>query len=69
MELRVKGALPRMQALKQVVDEHDVNALAAICAICKTQFAKVMPYYGFPMDMIMSVHQLVGNAVQLGSND
>jgi Fe-S oxidoreductase len=69
MEVRVKGALPRMQALKQVVDEHQVNTMAAICAICKTQFAKVMPYYGFPMDTIVSVHQLVSNAIQLDSND
>lgn len=69
MAVRVKGALPRMQALKQVVDDHQVNTLAAICAICKSQFAKVLPYYGFPMDMIVSVHQLVSNAIQLESND
>lgn len=69
MEVRVKGALPRMQALKYVVDEHKVDTLAAICAICKTQFAKVLPYYDFPMHMIISVHQLVGDAVILGSND
>jgi Fe-S oxidoreductase len=66
MELRVKGALPRMQALKQVVDEYGVTHIAAICAICKTQFAKVLPYYDFPMDMIVSVHGLVSNAIRLG---
>ncbi len=66
MELRVKGAQPRMNALQHVVDEYDVNYLAAICAICKSQFAKVMPYYDFPMDMIGSVHGLVSNAIQLG---
>lgn len=65
MPLRVKGALPRMEALKQVVDEHQVTHLAAICAICKTQFAKVLPYYGFSMDQIVSVHQLVSNAIIL----
>ena len=69
MELRVKGALPRMEALKDVVDNHGVTHLAAICAICKSQFSKVMPYYGFPMDMIVSVHQLVGDAIQLGTKD
>jgi Fe-S oxidoreductase len=67
MELRVKGALPRMEALKQVVEEHGVTHMAAICAICKSQFTKVLPYYGFTMDSIVSVHQLVSNAIVLGS--
>ncbi len=69
MELRVKGALPRMEALQQLVDQHDINYLAAICAICKSQFSKVLPYYDFPMDMIGSLHQLVSNAIQLGTKD
>jgi Fe-S oxidoreductase len=67
LELRVKGALPRMQALKRVVDEHGVTHMAAICAICKSQFSKVMPYYGFEMDMIISLHQLVGDALDWGA--
>ncbi len=67
IELRVKGAQPRMLALKQVVDEYDVNYMIAICAICKSQFAKVLPYYDFPMDMIGSLHGLVSNAIQLGA--
>ena len=66
MEIRVKGAMPRMEALKRVVDEHGVTHMAAICAICKSQFTKVMPYYKFSMDMIVSVHQLVGEAIILG---
>ncbi len=65
MELRVKGAQPRMQALKQVVDEYQVNHVAAICAICKSQFTKVLPYYKFQMDMIGSVHGLVSKAIVL----
>lgn len=67
IELRVKGAQPRMQALKQVIDEHGVNYLAAICAICKTQFSKVLPYYNFERDMIGSVHGLVSKAIRLGA--
>jgi hypothetical protein len=39
--------------------------MAAICAICKAQFTKVLPYYGFEMDQVMSVHQLVSNAIIL----
>ena len=66
IDLRVKGALPRMEALKQVVDEHGVNFMATICAICKAQFTKVMPYYQFDMSMVGGVHQLVGDAIRLG---
>jgi Fe-S oxidoreductase len=69
LELRVKGALPRMEALKAVVDEHGVNFMATICAICKAQFSKVLPYYKFDMGMIGGVHQLVGDAIRLGRND
>jgi Fe-S oxidoreductase len=66
VELRVKGALPRMEALQQVVEHHGVTHLAAICAICKSQFSKILPYYGFEMDQVVSIHQLVSNAIQLG---
>jgi len=63
MEVRVKGALPRMEALKAVEEEHGVTNIAAICAICKSQFTKTLPYYGFEMDAIVSVHQLVSSAI------
>ncbi len=63
IEIRTKGALPRMQALKEVNDQHQITHMAAICAICKSQFAKVLPMYGFQMDQIVSVHQLVGDAL------
>ena len=65
IELRVKGALPRMEALKNVVDDYGVTHMAAICAICKSQFSKVFPYYDFEMDQIVSLHQLVSNAIVL----
>jgi Fe-S oxidoreductase len=69
MEVRVKGALPRMEALQEVTDKYGVTNLAAICAICKSQFTKVLPYYGFQMDMIMSVHQLVSEAIVLTGSE
>jgi len=65
MELRVKGGSPRMQALNEVTKDHGVTHMAAICAICKSQFSKIMPKYGFDMDAIVSVHQLVSNAIIL----
>lgn len=66
MDLRVKGALPRMETLQEVVDSHGVNFMATICAICKAQFSKVLPYYGFKMGMVGGVHQLVSTAIRLG---
>ena len=65
MEVRVKGAKPRMTAFKNVMEEKGVTHLAAICAICKSQFTKVFPYYGMDMFQIVSVHQLVSNAIVL----
>ncbi len=69
MELRIKGAQPRMESLKNVVADHGVTHMAAICAICKSQFTKVLPYYGMTMDQIVSVHQLVSNAIILEKQD
>jgi len=65
MELRVKGAKPRVEALNNLMRERGVTHMAAICAICKSQFTKVLPYYGLDMDQIVSVHQLVSNAIVL----
>ncbi|MBS82577.1 MAG: reductase [Gammaproteobacteria bacterium] len=69
IELRVKGALPRMEALKQVVEERGVTHMAAICAICKSQFSKVFQYYGLELDQIVSLHQLVGNALIMNKKE
>ena len=52
---------------KQVVDKHGVNFMATICAICKAQFTKVLPYYGFNMRLVGGVHQLVSSAIRLGN--
>ena len=65
IEVRVKGAMPRMTALKNVVEDNGVTHMVAICAICKSQFSKVLPVYGMGMDMIVSLHQLVSNALVL----
>jgi hypothetical protein len=47
------------------MQEKGVTHMAAICAICKSQFTKVLPYYGMEMDQIVSLHQLVSNAIVL----
>ena len=65
IEARVKGALPRMNAYNNVVQKNGVNFLALICAICKAQFTKVLPYYGFDRGSVGGVHQLVSTAIKL----
>ncbi len=69
MELRVKGAKPRMEALNQVVKNDGVTHMIAICAICKSQFSKVFPEYGMGMDRVVSLHQLVSNAIILDGQE
>ena len=65
IEARVKGALPRMNAYNNVTQKNGVNFLALICAICKAQFTKVFPYYGFDRGSVGGVHQLVSTAIKL----
>lgn len=67
MDLRIRGAMPRVTALTQVMKRDKVNFMALICAICKAQFSKILPMYKIPMETVGGVHQLVSNAVQLGA--
>ena len=69
IELRVKGAKPRMEALNNVIQEKCVTHMVAICAICKSQFTKILPFYGMEMDQVISLHQLVSNAIILTPRD
>ncbi|MFK7889366.1 MAG: sulfate reduction electron transfer complex DsrMKJOP subunit DsrK [Granulosicoccus sp.] len=66
MEARIKGALPRAQALQAVVSSDQVTHIAAICAICKTQLAAVLPMHDLSQVTVCSLHQLVGDALVLG---
>lgn len=65
MDVRVAGAQPRAQALASVVQSDSVTHLAAICAICKTQLATVLPMSNNDLDAIdvVSLHALVGDAL------
>jgi Fe-S oxidoreductase len=69
VEIRVKGAMPRMQEYKKVREAHGANFFALICAICKAQFTKVFPYYGFEMEEVGGIHQLVSNALVMGAKE
>ncbi|MCB1741571.1 MAG: (Fe-S)-binding protein [Gammaproteobacteria bacterium] len=64
-EIRVKGAAPRMSAFAEVVERHGVTHLVAMCAICKSQFTQILPEFGYEFDRILSLHQVVGDALVL----
>ncbi|MHB1380698.1 MAG: sulfate reduction electron transfer complex DsrMKJOP subunit DsrK [Thermoleophilia bacterium] len=67
LQIRIQGAMPRMQALHNVMENDGVNFMALICAICKAQFTKVLPKYGKSVGVAGGVHQLVGRAIELGA--
>jgi len=69
VEIRVKGAMPRMQMYQKIRESHGANFFALICAICKAQFTKVFPYYGIEMEEVGGVHQLVSNALVMGAKE
>ncbi len=69
LDVRTKGAQPRMRALQGVADAHGVTHMASMCAICKAQFSKMLPEYGFDREAIVSLHQLVSNAIVLDRTD
>ncbi len=65
MEVRIKGALPRAQALQAVVNSDKVTHIVAICAICKTQLTQVLPAHDLADVQVTSLHHLVGDALVL----
>ncbi len=65
MDVRIKGALPRAQALQAVVSSDQVTHLVAICAICKTQLTSVLPHHNLSDVQVTSLHHLVGDALVL----
>ena len=63
LDLRVKGAMPRMRAFEALRERHEITHMATICAICKSQFTKIFPHYGLEFDQVISLHHLVGDAL------
>ncbi len=62
MELRMRGGLPRANAVKHVHERHGVNMLACICAIDRAVLTASMEYW-VPEVGVTGVHELVGNAL------
>jgi Fe-S oxidoreductase len=61
-EMRMRGGLPRANAVKYVHEKYDVNLLACICAIDKATLTPLMEYW-VPEVQVGAVHELVGNAL------
>jgi len=64
MELRMRGGLPRANAVRYVQEKHGVNRLACVCAIDRAVLPNLMQYYVPEVD-VSGVHELVANAMVL----
>ena len=62
MELRLRGALPRQNALRYVADKYGVNMLACMCAIDRASFPDVNRYWN-PDVGCCGITELVANAL------
>jgi [DsrC]-trisulfide reductase subunit K len=62
LEMRLRGGLPRANAVKYVRDKYGVNLLTCICAIDKATLPTALQYWT-PGVEVGGVHELVGNAL------
>jgi len=62
MEVRMRGGLPRANAVRYVHEKYGVNHLGCICAIDRAVFPALMEYWVPEMDII-GIHEMVGNAL------
>ena len=60
--MRMRGGLPRANAVRYVHDKFGVNALSCICAIDRAVLTALMNYW-VPDVTVYGVHELVGNAL------
>ena len=61
MEMRLRGGLPRGNAVKYVRDKYGVNQLAAICAIDRATLVTVCDYWA-PGVEVTGICELIANA-------
>jgi Fe-S oxidoreductase len=62
LEMRLRGGLPRANAVKFVQEKNGVNLLTCICAIDKATLPPLLEYW-VPGVAVAGVHELVGNAL------
>jgi hypothetical protein len=60
--MRLRGGLPRGNAVRHVRDRHGVNLLTCICAIDRATLVPLVDYWA-PGVEVGGVHELVGNAL------
>ena len=68
MEMRMRGGMPRANAVKFVHDKHGVNFLSCVCAIDKAVLPSLMNYW-VPGVEVGGIHELVANALVFDDND
>ncbi len=64
MEMRLRGGLPRANAVSYVKEKFDVNVLLCMCAIDKATLPPLLEYW-VPDVEVAGVHELVGNALMM----
>jgi hypothetical protein len=64
MEMRLRGGLPRANAVKYVHEKYGVNLMACMCAIDKATLPGLLEYWA-PGVEVCGVHELLGNALVL----
>jgi Fe-S oxidoreductase len=62
LEMRMRGGMPRGNAVRYVRDHNDVNILLCMCAIDKATLPAVCDYWA-PGVEVGGVHEMVGNAL------
>ena len=62
LEIRMRGGLPRANAVKYVHEKHGVNILLCMCAIDKATLPALMDYW-VPGVEVGGVHEMLGNAL------
>ncbi len=62
MDLRMRGGLPRANAVRYVADRYGVNTLACVCAIDRATLTALMQYWN-PDVEVCGLSELVGNAL------
>jgi Fe-S oxidoreductase len=64
MDLRMRGVMPRMMAVRHVYRKYGVNILLTPCAIDKAQFPHALEYWKIPIE-VGGPMEMVGNALVL----
>jgi Fe-S oxidoreductase len=62
LEMRLRGGLPRGNAVKYVRDKHNANILLCMCAIDKATLPAVCDFWANGVE-VGGVHEMLGNAL------